>query len=261
MSARMIVTGGAILSLMAAALQPASAQEKLVGTYGEVRTVLTFKVPDAALQKFVPAGWQAVPFSTGPAKGANMSVNLIDYVIVQDPDGKAQETVRVAALTFPARKVGTETTVPMVFSGFASNASSVPGAYGSFELAKGTVVRNARTDPDGKSTADESWDFKGDNEASISVQLQYAHAPAARSKVEVPVYSAKTPTFYRIYRIEQALDVVRSTETGVDRVQKITFRATGQKHAELFDGTEKLVSITSIPWYTRQVFLPNGASQ
>ncbi len=259
--ARLVVTGAATLLLIAAVANPASAQEKLVGTYGEVRSVLSFKVSDEALQKFVPAGWQSSPFSSGPAKGANMNVVLVDMLTTQGPDGKPQDALRVAALVLPAKKTGTDATVPMVFGGFASNASNVPGAYGNFELAKATVVRNVRTDPDGKSSVDESWDFKADSGASMLVQLQFVHAPTARTNVETHVYSAKMPDFYRIYRIEQALDVVRSSETGVDRVQKVAFKITGSNLAQLFDGSEKLVSITSIPWYTRRVSLPSAGTQ
>jgi len=208
------VIGVAALSLMAMAGYPASAQEKLVGTYGEARTVLAFKVSDAALQKFIPAGWQSSPFSSGPSAGANVIVTLVDQLVVQGPDGKPQDTIRVAALVLPAKKMGTDATVPMVFGGFSSNASYVPGAYGTFELAKATVERKVRTEPDGKSSADESWDFKADNGASILVQLQFVHAPTARSKAETHVYSAKIPDFYRIYRVEQALEWCEALRRG-----------------------------------------------
>ena len=64
-----------------------------------------------------------------------------------------------AVLVFPAEKTGTEATVPMVFAGFVSSASNVPGPYGAFELAKATVARNTRTDPEGKSSVDEILGF------------------------------------------------------------------------------------------------------
>lgn len=257
----LLLAGAAVLSLIAAAAHPALAQEKLVGTFGEVRTVLSFKVADTALQKFVPAGWQSSPFGAGPSKGANVSLVLLDMLTNQGPDGKPEDTSRVAVLVFPAKKTGTEVTVPMVFAGFASSATGVPGAYGAYERAKATVVRNTHTDPEGKSSADESWDFSADDNSGISVQLQFVHAPTARTKLESRVYSAKMPDFYRIYRIEQALDVVRSSEAGVDRVQKVAFKIKGANIAPLFDGSEKLVSIVSIPWYTRQVSLPSGGTQ
>lgn len=251
----------AALSLIAAATSPALAQEKLVGIYGEVRSVLSFKVPETALRKFVPAGWELSPPNSGPSKGANLNLVLIDALTTQGPDGKPEDNSRIAALVFPARKTGTDAVVPMVFAGFTSNAKHATGAYGVFELAKTTIVRTARTDPEGKSGADESWDFRVDDNAGVSVQLQFAHAPSARTKRETRVYSAKTPDLYRIYRIEEALDVVQSTETGVDRVQHVAFKIRGSNIAPLFNGSEKLVSITSIPWYTRQVFLPSGVTQ
>jgi len=82
-----------------------------------------------------------------------------------------------------------------------------------------------------------------------------------RTKTEATPHSAKTPEFYRIYRIEQATDVVRSIATGTDRAQKVAFKAAGEPFAQMFDGTEQLISITSVPFYTRQVFLPNGGTQ
>ena len=232
----LMIAAATALSLITAAANPAIAQEKSVGTYGEVRTVLSFKVADAALQKFVPAGWQLSPSTAGPSKGTNVSLVLIDIVTAQGPDGKPEDTSQTAVLVLPAKKIGTEATVPMVFGGFASKASNAPGPYGVFELAKATVVRNTRTDPDGKSSADESWDFNVDDKTGISVQLQFVHAPTARTKLETPVYSAKMPDFYRIYRFEQALDLVRSSEAGVDRVQKVTFKIGGSNLAPVFDG-------------------------
>ncbi|WP_141688112.1 hypothetical protein [Bradyrhizobium paxllaeri] len=258
---KLLVVGATALSLVGSAAYPALAQEKLVGTYGEVRTVLSFKVTESALQKFVPAGWQSNPVGSGPSKGANVLLVLIDAITIQGPDGKPEATGQGAVLVFLAKKTGTEATAPMVFAGFVSNAGNVPGAYGAFELAKATVARTTRTDPEGRSSAEESWDFSANDNAGVSVQLQFGHAPTARTKVEARIYSAKMPDFYRIYRIEQAIDVVRSSETGVDRVQKVAFKIKGSNIAPLFDGSEKLVSIASIPWYTRQVSLPSGGTQ
>ncbi len=77
-----------------------------------------------------------------------------------------------------------------------------------------------------------------------------------RAKVESKVYSAVEPTFFRLYRIEQGVDVVKSAVTGTDRVRGYQFNSTLGAFAKLFDGSEKLVSITTIPWYLRHVFLP-----
>jgi hypothetical protein len=57
--------------------------------------------------------------------------------------------------------------------------------------------------------------------------------------VEAKIHSAIKPDFYRIYRIEQAVDVVRSVPA--------------RQFSQLFDGSEQLISITSLPWYSREV--------
>jgi hypothetical protein len=78
----------------------------------------------------------------------------------------------------------------------------------------------------------------------------------APAKAEALLYSAAKPDFYRIYRFEQSADEVRST--GADRVQKVVFKASGPKLAPLFDGSEQLIGVTSVPWYTRQTYLPGS---
>jgi hypothetical protein len=60
------VAGAAALLALAFVENTASAAEKLVGTYGEVRTILAFKVSDAELQKMLPDGWQVSPMNAGP---------------------------------------------------------------------------------------------------------------------------------------------------------------------------------------------------
>jgi hypothetical protein len=250
-----------MLALVAATVHTASAGEKLVGTYGEERTLLRFKVPDATAQKFLPEGWQASPDAAGASKDANLNVVFVDLLTVQNPDGTPGETYRVAGVVIPAKKKGTDATVPMVVTGFASTPSYVPGAYGTFALASATVDRHARTDLGGTTNVEESWEFKADSGDLIQLQLQYVRGVLTRSKAETTPHSAIKPDFYRIYRIEQAADVVRSTAAGTDRAQKYLFKAVGGKLSQIFDGSEQLVSITSLPFYSRQVFLPEQLTQ
>ena len=115
--------------------------------------------------------------------------------------------------------------------------------------------RHVHIDAAGKSTVEESWQFKGDGD-TILLQLEYVGGVPVRSKLEVTPHSAVKPDFYRIYRFEQAADVVRSTVTGTDRALKYAFNAMGAKLSPLFDGSEQLISITSVPFYSRQIFLP-----
>jgi hypothetical protein len=234
----------------------ASAQEKLVGTYGEARTTLAFKVPDATAQNMLPQGWLAIPLSAGPSKGANLVVTFMDWLVAQDPDGKPMSTYSHVGLTVPAKQNGKEATVSMVITGLSAPPGYAPGPYGNFEAAKSIIARTLRIDDDGISRAEESWQFEGESGDSIQLQLQFVRASAARTKLEAKVHSAMKPEFYRVYRIEEAVDVIRSAAIGTDRVQNYRFKALGPGFSKLFDGSEQLVSITSFPWFSRQAFLP-----
>jgi hypothetical protein len=175
---------------------------------------------------------------------------------VTNPDGKPGDTVRIAAIVGPARKKGTEAAVPMVIAGLVSAPGEAPGPYGVFTPAKVTVDRHVRTDAAGASAAEEAWEYIGDGGDKVQLQLKYTRGVPARSKTETKVYSAIKPEFYRIYRVESAADVVRSSAAGIDRAQTVAFTASGPKLSQIFDGKEQLISITSLPWYSRQVTLP-----
>lgn len=73
---------------------------------------------------------------------------------------------------------------------------------------------------------------------------------------EGPVRSVADPTVLRIYRVDSLVDVVKSVPTGTDRVLSYQLRMTLPEFADLFDGTERLIAISIVPWYHRRVFGP-----
>ena len=240
------------ITLLAAA--PALAAEKYVGSNVDVRTVLAFKVADAAVQKFLPDGWQPDVVTAGPAKDVNLRVTFIDRIVNQDAAGKALEPVRIAHLSIPAKMKGSQTGGTMLFRIYSSSAGGVPGPYGVSVHAPANMERKVRIDPAGIGTVEELWEFKSQDGNSIQLQIQYARGASTPDKAETKFYSAAKPEFYRIYRSEQSTDVVRSP--AADRVQKVLFKAFGPTLSPLFDGSEQLIGVTSDPWYTRQTFLP-----
>jgi hypothetical protein len=245
-----------LVCLLLVLVSPAVAQEKFIGSDVAQRTVLTFKASDAAVQKMLPEGWEVNSPQAGPTKGQNLAVVLVDQILSQDPEGKPEAThQRGVALAIPAKKKGTDIVGAMVFGGFFEQAAS-PGAYGVYATAQVAIERKRQTGSDNTSRIEESWQIRTGDGNSIEVQVQFSPGVPTRAKVDSKVFSAAKPEFFRIYRVEQASDVVRSTATGVDRVTKLSFKAAGDKLAPLFDGTEQLISITSIPWYSRQLSLP-----
>jgi hypothetical protein len=245
----------ALFFLFAAVPAVAQNAEKLSSNDIEVRTALTFKVSDAAVQKMLPVGWELNSPVAGPSKGFNLGVTLINQSATHDPEGKPLPPRTYIVLNAPARKTGTDIAGTMVFGGFMAQ-DSAPGAYGVYAPAKVTVERRQRTEPDGKTSIEETWEAQTDDGHAIKVEVQFVRGAAARNKAEARIYSAARPDFFRIYRLEQAADVTFSATSGINRVSKFTIKATGPKLAPLFDGAEQLVSVTSIPHYLRSIYLP-----
>lgn len=235
---------------------PAIAQEKFVSSNVDVRTLIDFKVSDAALQKVLPEGWDIDP-RTGVSAGANLRVTLVDPQMVMDAEGKSVDPVRVVSVSVPVKQKGTDARGAMVIAGYVSSAKAAPGAYGLYGPARALVERKIRSDAEGTATGEESWMFAGDDGGSVQIQLQYVRGLLAKQKVDGNVYSAAKPGFFRIYRFEMGADVVRGVG-GADRLSKFSFKATGGKIGALLNGSEQLISVTSVPWYSREVFLPGS---
>ena len=244
-----------VLVVLSTLVSVAFAGEKLSGSNVDVRTTIAFKVSDAAAQKLLPEGWEVSSPTVGPSKGFNVAVVLIDSVSASDAEGKPTAPFRGGVLVIPARKKGTEAAFSMVVYGIAVQEGA-PGAYGVYAPGQSAIERRVRSGADGKAMADESWAFKTADGNSIDAQIQYAPGATAKGKLEAKVYSGAKSDFFRIYRVEQVTDVARSAATGVDRTVKVSFKAAGPKLAQLFDGSEQLISITSIPSYSRTIFLP-----
>jgi hypothetical protein len=222
------------------------------------RTALYFTVPAGALKEKLPAPWQFGSVPAGPAKDANLAVIFIDQVLAQDPDGKPIGTGanRLMVLAAIGKNMETGESAPVIIGGFSADPANVPGAYKAY--TKGTVTRERELKDAGSlpGTGKEMWEVRSQPTGSLAFVLQYQAAIPTRAKLEQKVYSGVESGFFRIYRIDQGSDVVKSTVTGVDRVQRYQFEAKLPEFAKLFDGSEKLVNITVIPWYVRQVFLP-----
>jgi hypothetical protein len=233
---------------------PALAAEKYVGSNVDVRTILAFKVADAAVQKLLPAGWEPDVATTGPAKDINLRVTFIDRIVNQNADGKALEPVRITTLTIPARKQGSDTRGTMLVRAYVTNPAEVPGPYDVSVHATANMERKVRADTTGTATVEETWEFRTQGGNAIQCLIQYVRGMAPRDKAEATLYSAAKPEFYRIYRSEQSTDLVRSA--AADRVQKAECKASGPELSPLFDGAERLIGVTSNPWYMRQTFLP-----
>ena len=243
-----------LLTLLPLIASPALAQEKFVGTNMDTRTILNFRVSDAALQKLVPAGWEVNPATTGPSAGANARVTFVDQIQTGNAERKSVPPVRNLIFGIPVKKTGSTTSGLMIFAGLSPVAG---GPYGASIEATNAVERKISHSAAGQTVKEESWEYKSNTGYTVTMQAQYVRNTATREKSELLVFAQPKPDFYRIYRYEQGTDVVRGAGV-TDRLQKFSFKATGEKLSPLFDGTEQLISFNSVPFYAREIYLPGS---
>ena len=115
----------AILTMMLS--MPAIAQgETLVATNADVRLILGFAAPAAAVAMLLPQGWEPDVAASGPAKGTNLRLTFIDTLVVRSASGKALLPARIAHLSLPARKAGSLAGAMMLVLACSTGAWLVP---------------------------------------------------------------------------------------------------------------------------------------
>src|SRR5579863_3558009 len=93
---------------VAAGFATAVAAETMVERSAEHRFQLDFHVPDAALQKMLPQGWEPAVASAGPAKDANLRVIFIDRIGVLGADGNPSRnsSTQLVYVAIPVKQTG-----------------------------------------------------------------------------------------------------------------------------------------------------------
>jgi hypothetical protein len=249
-----------VLVLACLALAPAAAQSPSPDPLGtpagfsqEIRTVVTFKIPDEVAQSLLPAGWTVSPIAQGPAKGANLSAVFAETLLGLGADGKpvgAPEPFVV--LSVPA-KSGQENAfgIVVVYGG----AQAVPGYYRVGKPARVSIARSVQGQDLAK-TVEETWTVAGEGGERLSLRLAYEAGQPNRGQFDSRNVSAADPKVRRNYRIDQGSFVIRSPGSSIDRAKAVSVEASGGVLGKIFSGPPEIVSVAALPWYARQMFVP-----
>jgi hypothetical protein len=232
--------------------------ETLVEHNAEFRMQLDFVVPDAALRKFLPVGWEPNIATQGPAKDCNLRLIFIDRVDITGADGQPTGSSRLVYLAVPVKQAGSTTVGQMIIAGLTTDPKDAPGPFGNYELATSHRMERSVAGGTGKDTMmEERWEFAAASGEQLEVQLRYERAPARKGASEVKFFSPTNPSSYQIFKIEQGIDIMRNATVPIrDRVKEFSYKAAGGRLGPLFDGTERVVSIDSFHWYNRGVYAP-----
>jgi hypothetical protein len=245
------------LVLYASSTDPARS-ESFVEHNAEFRMQLDFVVPDTALRRFLPSGWEPNVATQGPAKDCNLRLIFIDRVDVTGADGAPTGSSRLVYLAVPVKQSGSNTVGQMIIAGLTTEPKDAPGPFGNYELATSHRMERSVTGGSGKDTVmEEHWEFAAPSGERLEVHLKYERAPARKGANEVKFFSPTDPNTYQIFKIDQGIDIMRNATVPVrDRVKEFAYKAAGGRLGPLFDGTERVVSIDSFHWYNRGVYLP-----
>ncbi|TGD96307.1 hypothetical protein [Methylobacterium nonmethylotrophicum] len=236
-----------------APLPPADTLGVYSGAVAETRTVLTFKVGDEVVQKLLPDGWTLAPIAQGPAKGANLAVVFSERLATVDQDGKAAGGEEASVILSIPAKNGAESAFAIIEA--YGDAETAPGFYKAGKPATVTAERSLRV-ANLKGTIEETWSVAGNGGERISFQIGYERLQPSRAQFDSRNVSAVDGRVRRTYRIDQGTVVLVSAANGVDKAKGLTFKATGGLLGRLFDGSHQLVSAVSLPWYSRQLYVP-----
>jgi hypothetical protein len=174
-------------------------------------------------------------------------------------DGKpaARPTARLVYLAIPVRETATGTAGQMIVHGLTENAADAPGAFGVYQHATTAKMSRTASAANGTAIGSEDWEFAAASGERMEVHVEYERGAATKGGAEVKFFYPNDPSKFQIFKTDQAIDIMRNPTTKPpDHIRKFSYKAGGGRIAALFDGSEKVVSWDSFPWYIRTVSTP-----
>lgn len=249
----------ALLLTLCLGIVPATLAQTLVESSMEARFQLDFQVPETALMRMVPAGWALNVAPQGPAKDANLRVIFIERMSIHDAEGRplGDGTNLLVYLTVPVTNPEGNN-VQLVIGGITEDPSDVPGPFGVYLPATTHSLERTTRSGNGPVVETQDWKFAAATGEHLSMRIVFERGVSGtRAASDTRFYSAATPTSYQISRQQQVLDILRNVTTNPeDRVLEFSFSGGGGRYADLFDGTETLLSWDNILWLKRDVLIP-----
>jgi hypothetical protein len=249
---RRLLLAGLALALAAPAALAETQTENIVA---EQRTSVSLRIAPQAAQALLPAGW----VSGAAPEAANLTIVFMDRKLALTPEGKPLQAGvnRVMVLAMPARNAAGQSR-NLIVGGYSADPLGVPGAYKVYGPGAVTIARSEKSaTQEGKlsTTVEEHWEAKGADGASVILDLVFERGVPTLNSFEQKNYSGADPDFYRTYKGQQASEVLRNA-SGVDHVKAVRLKAAGGKLGKVIDGSEKILTISSAPFYSRLTFVP-----
>ena len=248
-----------ILLVFSGILITQAGAETFIGSNVDNRIIVALQVGQAELQSWLPTSWQVSPIPKGPLKGTNLYLLFVDRLLDQDPKGKPARggICRAVALAALAKHAQTGKPALFVIRIFAPHEDI--NLYNPYKnsvratIRREYTVKGANLEP---GAASDVWELRDSAGGIIKFQIEYQRALPRRVKQELRPRSSVEPDFFRIYRVDQGMDLIKSVPAGINRVQSYQLNVTVSELRKMFDGSEKVVGIIALPFYIRKLSLP-----
>jgi len=225
--------------------------ESLLDSTIATRIVLAFQTGPAALQARLTAPWQV----TATPSGANLMVIFNDVWLNQDAGGRAAPDAvnRYVGFVTPAKHPESGEEASCNFLIFTAHPDGLPGKYRTARPATIRREQEVRSE-DLTTTVSERFTLQTPDGGLVDLRLKYVGGVPTHAAGRARVRSAADPSILRIYHVDQLVYVVRDVPKEIDRVQDLRVDVTVPELRDLFDGSERLISLAVSPWYFRQVY-------
>ena len=243
-----------VLALALVSLSAPARSEDYVGSNIDSRVLVGLKGNSDGIQSLMPDGWASIPFPSGPLKGSNLLLVLIDGVLELDAEGKPLDPAsrRAAVLVGLGKK---EDTVRMYVLRILT---TVPerNPYGVAEGAEIERTKSLSGPANGARLSSDEWRIVSPQGEELVFTLNYTTGRRGWTPGELFPYSAANPDFSRIYRYDQMVDLVVSTALGKPSSGEFSLTISAGELAGIFDGAHEITAVMDVPVYVRKVYLP-----
>lgn len=213
----------------------------LLHTYWYERIMLNFLVDDEALRQRLPQGWRPA----ARAGGSNVTVGFCEVWHDEPADVSSYLYIPVNGAT--EHEDGRTANMRYL------TISDHPDAIGGCTVTRSTHAEHARTakSDGGDVLVREAFRFDVDG-GRLAVDLEYVRGPYTHLVGGMDVRCPDDASYARRYENEELQLRLRDTQ-GVDRVRSLSYEISSPALRDLFDGTERLMSVNSIPTSKRRV--------
>lgn len=247
---------GAGVSAAAILAATVAVGQSVVQTTVENRVMLAFRVKDAGVAGVLPEGWTPVTLPKGPVAGSNLIASFFDKLLILDGDGNpaSPSSQPVLALVAYGQKEGVQGLRSFITHVF--EAPPVIDPFGNSQAAEITRVATMSVGSDGRFVS-EAWTVAPENGGEFTFELDYevtGYGWSAGGKSKP--FAAGNPEYFEIYQYDQLVELAMNVTLGRELKGDVTYSTNIPALSDLFDGSESLVAVVSVPVYLRDVVQP-----